>query len=360
MYTNTVIPPEPASLLKAMVCLRLLVLMTASMTVSATETLKIYTWPEYINPDVVAEFEEMFDARLDFTYFESDQARDEELALNAGHGFDLITINSVQVDTYIRRGWLEPINWNTVTNVKYLEDRWKNGFEGNADYAIPYFWGTLGIAYRSDLYPDGFKTWMDLLEPQESLHQKILMINDSRELMAIALKSQGFSANSQNSEHIAQVRGILTSQKPYVLKYGYPTLNETSPMIDGTIWAAPMYSGDVLMLQGFDDRIAYSLPQEGGLIWVDYFTVAQSSQNKELAFMFLNFINEPKIAARQAEYVNYATPNTAAMDYVSQEYRDNPVIFPSKHDLEKSEFILPLLPRTRKKINVVGTELFYQ
>ncbi len=178
--------------------------------------------------------------------------------------------------------------------------------------------------------------------------------------MAFALKSQGFSANSKNSEQIAQVTEILRKQKPYVLKYGYPMLNETSVMINGAIWAATMYSGDVLMLQKFDERIAYSLPKEGGLIWADYFTVAQSSLNKELAFVFLNFINEPKIAARLAEYVNYATPNTAAMDFVSQGYRDNPVIFPSKHDLEKSELIQALPPRIRKKINVVGTEIFYQ
>ena len=360
MYTKTTPTPVQASPLRAMVCLGLLVLLTASMTVSATESLKIYTWTEYIDPDVVVEFEEMFDARLEFAYFESDQARDEQLALNAGHGFDLIMISNLQMDNYIRRGWLEPVNWQIVTNGKYIEDRWKNTNEGSGHYGLAYFWGTLGIAYRSDLYPEGLHNWMDLLDPQESLHQKVLMKNDIRELMAFALKSQGYSANSQNSEHIVQAAEILRKQKPTVLTYGYPTLNETSVMLDGTISAAAMYSGDVLMLQDLDDRIAYSLPKEGGLIWADYFTVAKSSQNKELAFKFLNFINEPKIAARQAEYVNYATPNKAAMDFVSQEYRDNPVIFPSKHDLEKSEFIRPLPPRTQKKINVVGTALFYQ
>ena len=360
MYSKTAVTPVHASPLQALVCLGLLVLLTASMAARATETLKIYTWPEYIDPDVVVEFEEMFDARLEFAYFDSDQARDEELAMNTSHGFDLIMINNLQMDSYIRRGWLEPVNWNIVTNAKYIEDRWKSTNEGSAKYGLAYFWGTLGIAYRSDLYPDGFKNWIDLLEPQESLHQKVLMKNDIRELMAFALKSQGYSANSQNSAQIVQAAEILRKQKPTVLTYGYPTLNETSVMIDGTILAAAMYSGDVLMLQDLDDRIAYSLPTEGGLIWADYFTVAQSSQNKELAFKFLNFINEPKIAARQAEYVNYATPNMAAMDFVSQEYKDNPVIFPSKQELEKSEFILPLPPRTQKKINVVGTELFYQ
>lgn len=357
---TALIPLHVSPLKKAVVCVALFLVLTASMSVSATESLKIYTWSEYIDPDVVAEFEKTFDTRLEFTYFESDQGRDEELALNAGRGFDLLMINSLQINTYIRRGWLAPINWKSVPNGQYIEERWKNGFEGSAKYAVPYFWGTMGIAYRSDLYPDGFKTWISLLEPQESLREKLLMINDSRELMAFALKSQGFSANSQDRQRIAQAAEILRQQKPYVLKYGYPMLNETSPLIDGTIWAAAMYSGDALMLQDLDDRIAYSLPKEGGLIWVDYFTVAQSSQNKELAFTFLDFINEPKIAARQAEYVYYATPNIAAMEFVSQEYQNNSVIFPSENDLENSEFLLPLPPRTRKKINVVGTELFYQ
>ncbi|NND91448.1 MAG: spermidine/putrescine ABC transporter substrate-binding protein [Granulosicoccus sp.] len=336
------------------------VALMVAMNASAGDTLKIFTWSEYIDPEVVLEFEERYDAKLKFTYFESDQARDEELALSAGRGFDLIMINDPQIDRYARRGWIAPIDEDIVRNMRHIEDRWRKNFEDDTSYALPYFWGTMGIAYRSDLYPDGFTTWKELLEPAESLKQKILMVNDSRELMGFALKSQGYSANSRNRKEIEEVTQILRLQKPYVLTYGYPMLDETSVMLDGTIWAAAMYSGDVLMLQEIDDRIVYSLPEEGGLIWADYLTVAQSSLNKKLAFEFLNFINEPSIAARQAEYVYYATPNAAAMELVSQEYLDNPVIFPSATDLEKSEYLEPTPPRIRKKINVVGTELFYQ
>ena len=336
----------------------LIILVGTSTSVLAQQSLKIYTWSEYIDPEIVAEFEQEFDVKLDFSYFESDQARDEELAAVAGQGYDLLLINSTQVERYGKRGWLEPIDWTAIPNSRFFAPKWTTAFASVDTYAVPYFWGTMGIAYRKDLIPEGFDTWMELFKPKQALHDKILMINDSRELIALALKAAGHSANSNESSHISDARDLLLAQRPYVQQYAYPNILGDSTLLSGDVWVATMYSGDAMVLQDQDENIAYSLPEEGGLIWVDYFTVARSSNNKVLAYTFLNFINRPKIAARLAEWVFYASPNVAAAQLMSAEYINNEVINPNAGLLKSSEYVQPMSPRARKKINSSGAELF--
>lgn len=327
-------------------------------TAHAQQSLKIYTWSEYIDPEVVEEFEKEFDAELIFNYFESDQARDEELAVVAGRGYDLLMINSTQVERYGKRGWLEPIDWKAIPNSQHLDPKWTNAFAKVSTYAVPYFWGTMGIAYRKDLIPDGFNSWIELFNPAEVLRDKIVMISDSRELTGLALKASGHSANSSKSKDLSDARDLLMKQKPFVQQYAYPNISADSSMLSGDVWVASMYNGDAMVLQDQDENIAFTLPKEGGLIWVDYFAVANASENKKLAHDFLDFINRPVIAARLAEWVFYASPNLAAAELMSAEYTENMVINPNGDVLKNSEFVQPMPPRARKKVNTIGAELF--
>lgn len=336
----------------------LVLLVFTSALAQAQKTLKIYTWADYLDPEIITEFEQKFNVEVVFNYFESDQLRDEELAAVAGRGYDLIMINSIQVERYSKRGWLDPIDWNAVPNAKHIDPRWSNAFAEVDTYGVPYFWGTMGIAYRKDLIPNGFDSWLDLFNPQEVLRDKIVMINDARELTAMALKASGHSANSSNGSHLKEARQLLLKQKPYVQQYSYPKLSEGSALLTSDVWVSTMYSGDAIALQGYDENIAFSLPKEGGLIWVDYLTVASSSNEKRLAHEFLNFLNEPKIASRSAEWVYYASPNLAAAQLMSEAYMSNTIINPSAAALGKSEFIQSLPPRSRKKVNSIGAELF--
>lgn len=337
-----------------------IVIAGTSMPSQAQQSLKIYTWSEYIDPEIVTEFEQEFDTKLAFSYFESDQARDEELAAVAGRGYDLLLINSTQVERYSKRGWLHPLDWAEIPNSQHLDPKWTKAFAKVDAYAVPYFWGTMGIAYRKDLIPEGFDSWMDLLIPEQRLRDKIVMISDSRELVGIALKAAGHSANSSDSKKLNDARTLLSMQRPYVHQYAYPNILEDSVLLSGDIWVATMYSGDVMVLQDQNEDIAFSLPKEGGLIWADYLAVAQTSNNKKLAHEFLNFINRPSIAARLAEWVFYASPNLAAAKLMSADYTDNPILNPSAEILTNSEFIQPMPPRARKKVNSIGAELFQE
>jgi len=342
----------------------LLAVLSASPGAAATppgdippETLVFLTWADYLEPGIVAEFEKEHGIKVQLTYFESDDGRDEMLTASDGQGYDLAVVNGLMLRAYAERRWLAPIPRQGIPNLRHLDARWREAFPGAGRYGVPYFWGTLGIAYRSDLVPEGFASWSDFFRPGESLRGRIAMLRSSRDVLGMALKSLGHSANSDDRGAVRQAGKLLEAQKPYVRSYEYVSLTEESALVTGEIWASLMYSGDALMVQEHDENIRYVVPREGGNLWVDYLTVLQSSPRKDLAAKFLDFLNRPEIAARNAEFVYYATPNTAARSHLSKEYFENEVIHPDEDVLSRSEVYRELAPRTQKTVNSVFSQL---
>lgn len=304
----------------------------------AQPQLVILNWSEYMDPEVVSEFERKYGVQVREIYYASDDARDEIMLETEGHGFDLILINGSKLNSYIKRGWIAPLVLDRIPNRKHIEQRWLHAYENAAQYGMPYFWGTLGIAYRADLAPDPITSWRQLFEPAPALQGKIMMINSSMDLVGMALKALGYSLNSSDPEELAQAERLLLKQKPYVAEYSYPVLDESSSLVTGEIVAAMVYGGDALNIAEHYSKVKYVLPVEGGNIWVDYFTVAANSENHDLAHRFLDFIHEPKIAARLAEQLYLATPNSSAKLFLSKEHLQDPVIYPGEELLKKSEF----------------------
>lgn len=315
------------------------------------------TWSEYMDPELVSEFEKKFNAKIKMVYFETDDMRDDLLVQTGGRGYDLILSNGVAIEKYKKHGWIEKITVNKVPNIKHIGKKWLSIFEHSKDFAVPFFWGTTGIGYRKDLVGKEIVSWQSLFKPEPRFKGKVAMIKNSQDSIGMALKMLGYSANSENQNEIKQAESVLKAQKPFVSDYSYVNLDKSSVLVTGDAVMAMIYSGDALALKEIDDNIEYVLPEEGGNIWVDYILLSKYSTNKKLAYQFLNFLNKPENAAKLAEYVYYATPNMAAKKLLPAEFLHNPVIYPSKKSLAKSETYRSLRPRTVKMRNQIFSNI---
>lgn len=326
---------------------------------AAKPELVILNWSEYMDPDLVKKFEEKYDARVREIYYESDDYRDNYMLETKGEGIDLIVSGGIAIRRYKQQGWIVPLTEKEVPNLKYTDPQWLANYEDAEGYAIPYFWGTMGIAYRTDLVTTEVKGWKDIYQPDESLRGKIAMMTTSRELIGMALKSLGYSINSSDFKELEEARQLLIKQQPYVRGYDYIGLTEKSELITGDVWMSLMYSGDALMVMDHDgaENIEYVVPEEGGLIWVDVMSVSQASNNKQLAYQFLDFINEPEHAAQLAEFVYYASPNKAAEKLLPADFKADEVIYPPKEVLDKSEVYTRLKPRATRLRNEIFSRI---
>jgi spermidine/putrescine transport system substrate-binding protein len=329
-------------------------LMMTSTTATASEQELVYlSWSEYIDPELVKNFEKKFNCVVREFYYETDEMKDELLIEKDGSGYDVVLSSGLSILSYIKRNWVTPFNPEDIPNLRHIDPKWTNREPKLSGYAVPYLWGTLGIAYRRDLIPAEITSWRQLFQPAEYLKNRIVMLKDSRETVGLALKSLGHPLNSTNIEHYNEAEQLLLSQKPYVKTYSYISFNEDSFMMTGEVHMAMTYNGDALWLQEHHPQISYSVPQEGTLLWMDYLVVMQNSKNKKLAFDFINYIHEPQNSARNSESLYFANPNKAAEKLLPKEILENPSIYPEPSVMDRSEFVQELPTKIVKKRNEI-------
>jgi len=329
----------------------LLCVLLAQQVKADTQPLVFLNWSDYMDPELLVEFKRQTGIEVKQSYYDSDDNRDQIMATSDGAGYDLILISGLALDSYLKQGWLAQLPNPLSHDVSQIEERWWQAFPGAKAHAVPFFWGTLGIAYRTDLVNEPITHWKQFFNPGSDLKGKITLIESAREVLAMALKSLGYSLNTSNKQQFNEGLALMRQQAPFVGSYNYVDLDETSALISGETVAAMMYNGDALMLQEHSDQIAYVLPSEGGNIWVDYLAIPAKAKNPQAAMAFINFLNKPKQAAQLASYVYYASPNRGAWPHLSKEFLQDKTIFPGQKSLEQSEFFAPLSPRLLKKLN---------
>ncbi|WP_435106607.1 polyamine ABC transporter substrate-binding protein [Arhodomonas sp. AD133] len=308
------------------------------------DELVIFNWSQYLAPEVVAAFEAETGARVRVVHYGGDDHRDQLMVETDGEGFDVIVVSGTTIETYGKRGWIQPLQEELIPNLRHIDPRWRDAYAATREYAVPYFWGTVGIAYRRDLVPEPITSWMQLYRPAPELQGRIKMPNTARDVLGMALKALGHSMNTDDPEKLKEAGRLALAQKPAVSVYSYISLGEGSALVSGKTAAAMVYGGDALNVAQHHEDIVYVLPEEGGGIWCDYLTVGANAPHPELAHEFIDFINRPDIAAQQAEYMYLGSPNRAARERIDPEILSNPIVYPDADALAKSEYYRPLSP----------------
>ncbi|MEW6500718.1 MAG: polyamine ABC transporter substrate-binding protein [Thermodesulfobacteriota bacterium] len=345
--------PLSRQLVLALVVLASLLAGAAAHAAGGRPTLVLLNWPDYMDPSLIKTFEAKYNARVREVFYETEANMDQLLAYTGGKKYDLLVASHTKVPSLVRRGWLAPVERDLVPNLRHLDTGKLPRDEDLVRYAVPHLWGTVGIAFRKDLVREKVTGWRQLMRPGEELRGGILMIEDVRDTVGAALKSLGYSLNSQNPAELAEAEKLLLAQRPYVKKYGYMPINRKSGLISGHYRMAMVYSGDALTLADLSPDVAYVTPEEGTALWLDSIMVLKDSRQRTLAFRFINFLHEPENAAKLAEFVSMATPNAAARKLLPPEHLANPNIYPPQEVLDKCEFYAPLPPAVLKRYNEI-------
>jgi len=316
------------------------------------------TWEKYIDEDVVAEFEAEYNAKVNFVYYESDDARDEMLTTSGADGYDLMLLDSVSIPLYKKLNWVTSFNDESAPNLSHVKLPVLSNLDKKDHTCAAYSWGSTGIAYRKDLVPEPITTWKQIFDPAPELQGKILMSTLSEESVGMALKTLGYSMGSANKQELEEARQLLLAQAPSVAGYSAVAADSaTSKLVTGEISVILTYNSDALVLKEKEPQIEYVLPEEGGAIWADFVCLSAQANNPELAHRFINFINEPEQAAKNALFFYGPTPNTEAEKLLPAEFMNNPMIYPDKVAVGQSETYEILSPRTIKKHNSIMAEL---
>lgn len=300
--------------------------------------LHIYTWNTYLDPQVAADFGRRHGVQVRQSYFASDRERDLRLAAGGGADFDVVLLDAPQVSAYRKRGLIRPIGVERVPNLALVDPAWRNFSAATATHAVPFAWGTVGIAYRADLVAQAPSSWLDLFRPDGALCGHVSAFDDARELVAAALKAGGRSANASDVPALRDAEQLLREQRRCVAEYATP-VDALGAADRPDVVMAMAYSTDAAQLGDRLPSVRFVLPREGGLLWADYLVVPAASRHAALAFEFLSYLSDPQVAARQARYNRTAPASTYARALLPAALRENPTMYPAGSAWRASEMV---------------------
>ncbi|TYP70579.1 ABC transporter substrate-binding protein [Paenibacillus methanolicus] len=309
-------------------------LLNSSQGYSGGNTLTIYNWGDYIDPDLLAEFEEESGVKVIYQTFDSNEAMMTKIE-QGGTTFDISVPSEYAISKMKEENLLLPIDHSKLPNLKHIDERFMNlSFDPDNEYSVPYFWGTVGIVYNPDLLEGEAPTsWNDLWDP--SLRNNILLVDGAREVIGFGLNSLRYSLNDTNEDHLQEAKRKLDALTPNVKAIVGDEIkmllaNEEAAV--GVVW-----SGDASEIMTENEKLDYVVPEEGSNLWFDNMVIPKTARNIEGAYAFMNFMLEPEHAARNAEYVGYSTPNKEALALLPEDISGDTRFYPSPELTEKLE-----------------------
>ena len=298
---------------------------------SQQPTLNILNWADYLSEQTINEWEKLNDSKIRLITYDNEDMRDLLLTDTKQHQIDLAIVDVQSANKLANLGYLFDLN---VAQFKgNIEPKW---LETCGDHAVPYLWGTLGIAYRTDKVTSPVDSWADLFSSRQDLKGHIAMLGDYYGLSAPALIHLNLSPYTDKEQDLKKMYELLKQQSDDVLTYDYAPSYLLDAENKDDMYAAVVYSGDQYTMNDSigKDVWKYVLPKESSFLWLDCWVIPANSEKKVLAQSFIDYIGRADVAAANSESIGVATVDLRAYQLQSSEMREDELIYPSQEVLD--------------------------
>lgn len=302
------------------------------------EELNVMNWGEYISDgsegslDVVKAFEKYSGIKVNY----STLASCEEMYAKIKSGavaVDVVIPSDYMIERMKNENLLKKIDVAKLSNYKYIDEQYKNlYYDANNEYSVPYNVGMVGVIYNKTMVEGTPDSW-DLLWAEKYSGQ-ILNFNNPRDAFMTAQCLLGIDLNTTDkadwdkaAEKLKEENKVLSGR----------VMDEVfNKMEGGNAAIGTYYAGDFLTMHDNNEDLEFYYPKEGTNVFVDAMCVPETAQNVDAAMLFINFMLEPEVALANAEYICYASPNTAVLNNPDYSLKDNEYLYPKT--LPKAEY----------------------
>ena len=301
-----------------------------------SDTLKLFTWGEYLGENVISNFEKQYGVDVIVEYFDSNEMMFTKL--QGGDSYDVIVPSDYMIQRLISEDMLQPIDKSLIPNMDVLTDGVKNlAYDPENEYSVPYFWGTVGLVYNTQNVPK------ELIEEQgysilknTDYAGKIYMYDSERDSFMVALKSLGYSMNTEDDAEIEEAYNWLLELNN-TMDPAYVTDEVIDNMMNGTKDIAVVYSGDATVILDENPDMDFYMPSEGTNVWCDAMCIPANAESPALAHEFINYMLSYDAAYDNTTTVGYASTNDEVLKEVAaNEYAENTAYLP-RENYEKDE-----------------------
>ena len=287
----------------------------------AGQTLHIYNWGEYTGENIIQDFEKKTGATVIVENFDSNEQMYIKVA--NGESYDLLVPSDYMIQRLIEEDLLQKLDHSKLDCFDKLSEAVVGlPYDPDNEYSVPYFWGTVGIVYdttkvdEQDLNNEGFNIFLN-----EKYRGDIYLYDSERDSFMMALKSLGYSMNTENEAELQEAYEWLV-QCVQTMKPEIVTDEIIDNMAQGRKALGLIYSGDATYVMSENEDMGFYLPESGTNLWSDAMVIPKNAQNPELAHAFIKHVCEYEGAYDNSSYVGYTSPNQEVMEDLSGEGGD--------------------------------------
>lgn len=297
--------------------------------------LKIYNWADYIDEDVLKEFQAYYkqqtgeDIRIVYQTFDINEVMLTKI--EKGHeDFDVVCPSEYIIERMLKKDLLLPIDTVLNGSQSYIHnlspyiraqiDKLSQPGKQANHYAVCYMWGTTGILYNKAFVPDvDAETWGTLWNRKYA--GKILMKESYRDAYGTAaiyahaneLREGKLTVedlmNDYSPEAMAVVEKYLKAMKPLIA--GWESDFGKEMMTKNKAWLNLTWSGDAMWAieeaASVGVELDYVVPLEGSNIWYDGWVIPKYAGNAKAASYFINYMCRPDVALRNMDATGFVS-----------------------------------------------------
>lgn len=326
---------------------------------SSAETLKIYNWKDYIEPDVISDFERDSGIKIDYKTYTTTQELDE--ALIHGGSYDLVVPSHYQMKRLIAEGRLLQIDVGQLVNYSNLDPKILSslaGFDGASRYLVPYFWSTVGLVADRQSVEQALgkampNSWGMLFDGGMSAQLGgcgAAWLDAPEEVFSLWLNYRGKRLGRASDRLIGEVGQQMT-----VAASNLQALNNEryiEDMAAGRLCLAMAWSGHALAAAKRRNSLEFIIPEEGALMAIDGWAIPANAANPRLAYRFIDYMLRADIARRNTLATLFYSPLRRDLPEIRQLAGDHPELVPKKEERKRLYFLEELDDQRKHAIDI--------
>jgi spermidine/putrescine transport system substrate-binding protein len=294
-------------------------------------------WPLYIDKKVLKTFDKRYGGHVKYVEdindnFEFFGKVRQQLQAHRSINRDIVTLTDYMAARWVRDGFVDAIDKTNVPNAKNLVTELQSiNYDPHRNYTLPWQSGAIGLGYDRRKTGRKLTSTKDLFDPK--FKGRVSFLSEPYDSAGMVMLMDGVDSTHATLDQIMNaIDKIEKAQKAGQIRR-FTGNDYTTDLTKGNLWVAMAYSGDVVALQADNPQLEFVYPEEGSMLFTDNMMIPAKAAHPYAAETMMNFVYDPEIAAKIAEYVNYIPPVDGVKEIVAKtqpKLASSPLIFPSE------------------------------
>jgi spermidine/putrescine-binding protein len=338
----------------------LLALFSASCT-KKTPTLNLLVWEGYADPSYVKAFEEQNHCKVSASYMGSSDELVAKLRGGSAGNYDVISPSSDVATMIATSGLAAPLDLGKLPSYNQLSPQLTSlslvRVQGDV-YGVPFMWGPDPMIYDTTAFPQPPDSWNVMWDPK--LKAKVSVWDD---LSTVYMAAQVLGYDKPDPSHLYNlsdqeldaVKKKLVELKPNIRKMWSTGGELTNLFQNHEVVIAMGWPLMTNQLRKSNFPVGETIPKENTTGWIDHLMITAGSENKDLAYKFLEFMIQSQTQKKVTDVTGYTPANPHAAQYMTPEEVKN-LHLDDVDNYQKRLYFWQNVPR-RAKYNEIWNEV---